>query len=329
IDIGGIKGRYDNVKERYAGNLEHGHAADQLRDGIEFFASNLSHIGEELPARWLKVRADIEVRASEVPHISQQEYFHIYSCHMDFDRSKALHLSQYLHDLGVFLHFQDDPLLARTVILQNAWATDAVFRILDDETVKAQLGRFYSADCERIWRDSVYADMHPELLALMQRFELCYLLADSKPQIWLAPQLLPPAKPTALSHSGKPEDLVLRYHFDFFPKGGISRPTGRLHRFVGNPERAWITGVFFQRDSTTVLVEVLPSGRDIELRGRGPERKALLSVVAADLDALNESFQGLREKVDKLIPCNCKRCREVAVPEFFAQKYLLKRKDDN
>ena len=99
---------------------------------------------------------------------------------MEFDRSKALHLSRYLHDLGVFLHFQDDPLLARTVILQNQWATEAVFRILDDETVKAQFGRFNSADCERLWRDSVYADMHPELLALMQRFELCYELSGQQ-----------------------------------------------------------------------------------------------------------------------------------------------------
>ena len=160
-----------------------------------------------------------------------------------------MHLSRYLHDLGVFLHFQDDPLLARTVILQNQWATEAVFRILDDETVKAQLGRFNRADCERLWRDSVYADMHPELLALMQRFELCYELADSKPQTWLAPQLLPPAKPVALADWGKPEDLVLRYRYDFMPKGIISRLTVRLHRFVRNPEMAWVTGVLFERDS--------------------------------------------------------------------------------
>jgi len=77
IDIRGIKSRYDNVKECYAGNLEHGYAADLLRHGIEFFASNLSHIGEELPARWLKVRADIELRASEEPYIAQQAYFDI------------------------------------------------------------------------------------------------------------------------------------------------------------------------------------------------------------------------------------------------------------
>jgi internalin A len=121
-----------------------------------------SRFGEQLPVRWIKVRADIEERAVEVPYITRQEYFDIYRRHMEFDRSKALHLSRYLHDLGVFLHFQDDPLLARTVILQNHWATEAVFPVLDDETVKAQLGRFNRVDCERLWRDSVYADMHPE-----------------------------------------------------------------------------------------------------------------------------------------------------------------------
>jgi Leucine-rich repeat (LRR) protein len=133
IDIAGIKGRYDNVKELYGGNLEHADAARPVHEGIEFFAANLSHIGEELPSRWIDVRAEIEKRAGEVSYIPQEEYFRIYGRHLEFDRSRALHLSRYLHDLGVFLHFQDDPLLARTVILQNQWATEAVFRILDDE----------------------------------------------------------------------------------------------------------------------------------------------------------------------------------------------------
>ncbi len=158
---------------------------------------NLSHIGDELPARWIKVRADIEGLAAKKPYVPVEKYFEIYGRHIEFDETKALLLSRYLHDLGVFLHFQDDPLLARTVILQNEWATKAVFRILDDETVKKKLGRFNHEDCARLWQDSVYARMHPELLALMQNFELCYELRDSKPPTWLAPQLLPPAKPTA------------------------------------------------------------------------------------------------------------------------------------
>ena len=53
------------MKELYAGNLEKADAADKVRDGIEFFASQLSHIGEELPAHWIKVRTDIEQLAAK------------------------------------------------------------------------------------------------------------------------------------------------------------------------------------------------------------------------------------------------------------------------
>jgi hypothetical protein len=199
IDLAGIKQEYENVQGLYGGNLERASGADGLREAVEFYASHLAHIGEELPARWIDVRADIERRAGEVPYITQQEYFEIYGRHMAVDRAKALYLSRYLHDLGVFLHFQDDPLLARTVILQNAWVTEAVFRMLDDETVKTQRGRFTTDDCERLWHESAYADIHPELLALMQRFELCYALPDTRPPTWLCPQLLPPAQPGCVS----------------------------------------------------------------------------------------------------------------------------------
>ncbi len=140
--------------------------------------------------------------------------------------------------------------------------------------------------------------------------------------------MLPAQKPAELSDWGKPEDLVLRYRYEFLPKGMISRLTVRLHRFVLNPQMAWISGGLFEREGTAALVEILPNGSEIEVRARGPEHKALLSVIAADLDALNESFQGLRDKVEKRIPCNCKACRVASSPEFFGQKRLLQRKED-
>ncbi|PPK68662.1 TIR domain-containing protein [Methylobacter tundripaludum] len=328
IDLAGIKGGFDNVKDCYRGNLEQQDVAEPLRTAIEFFAQNLPHIGEELPARWLDIRADIEQLAELQATITQNEYFDLYRKHLPFDRDKALHLSRYLHDLGVFLHFQDDKLLARTVILQNQWATTAVFKMLDDETVKAQLGRFTAGDCARLWQDSDYRDMHPELLALMQKFELCYALPDTRPETWLAPQLLPPSKPEVLNDWAKPGDLVLRFCYEFLPKGMVSRLMVRQHYFVQQPELAWMSGALFERDETQVLVEIPPKGGEIVLRARGVERKELLSVLAADLDKLNNTFNGLAEKVTKLIPCHCKSCRLQTEPEFFGQKQLLKRKKD-
>lgn len=328
IDLAGIKGHYDNVKERYRGNLENDCAADQLREGIELFAGQLSHIGEELPASWIKVRADIETLSVYTPHIGQQEYFDIYARYLPFDRIKALYLSRYLHDLGVFLHFQDDSLLARTVILQNTWATEAVYRMLDDEIVKTKSGRFDQSDCRRVWQTSDYAEMHPELLALMVNFELCYELPNSDLKTWLAPQLLSPIKPVALVGWAQPEDLVLRFRYAFLPRGIVGRLMVRLHRFVCDPEMATVTCVLFERDTTTVLVELLASGNEIELRARGPERKGLLSVVAAELDSINSAFSGLRDKVGKWIPCNCPKCRKTLDPHLFEEKQLRKRAED-
>ena len=143
----------------------------------------------------------------------------------------------------------------------------------------------------------------------------------------MAPQLLPPARPAATQNWGRPEDLTLRYRYDFLPKGMISRLTVRLHRFVRSPELAWATGVLFERDGTQLLVELLPSGKEIELRARGPEHKALLSVVAAELDALNATFDGLRDKVHPYVPCICDSCGKEAVPHFFALKALRRRKE--
>lgn len=65
------------------------------------------------------------------------------------------------------------------------------------------------------------------------------------------------------------------------------------------------------------------------MRARGLERKELLSVISADLDALNASYHNLTEKITILIPCVCSQCRLSLEPEFFEQKRLLHRKEHN
>lgn len=328
IDQRGIKGKFTNVKEVYKGNLQTIDAANKIREAIEYFVQQLPHIGEALPALWIAIRADIEALSKQRPYISLQHYFDIYSQHLQFDRDKALHLSSYLHDLGVFLHFQDDALLTRTVILQNKWATEAVFKILDDEIVKANLGHFDTNDCQRLWQNTEYADMHLELLTLMQKFELCYQLPDQPDSNWLAPQLLSPSKPSKLADWAKPGDLVLRYRYQFLPKGMISRLIVRMHRFVQQTKSCWSTGVLFEHQDAKLLAELSETGSEIVLRARGIDAKALLSAIAADLDALNATFHGLSEIVEKLVPCHCKRCEKKTDPEFFEYKRLLQRKKD-
>jgi Ran GTPase-activating protein (RanGAP) involved in mRNA processing and transport/signal recognition particle receptor subunit beta len=328
IDEAGIKGRFPNVLDTHRGDLDLKNAADGLHRAIEHFVQKLPHVGEEVPKKWVSIRADIEKAALTKPYISRDEYFEIYKRHLEFDRTKALYLSRYLHDLGVFLHFQEDLQLHKTVILQNRWATEAVFRILDDETVKGRLGYFTLEDCGRLWASTEYADMHLELLALMEKFELCYRLVDKKPDTWLVPQLLCPSTPKYVESWAAPGDLVLVYRYEFLPRGLISRLMVRMHRFALHPDRSWLNGAMFEYQENALLAHATDRGDEIVLRAKGPENKALLSVIAGELDALNGSFSGLKDKVMKWIPCICGKCRAVATPELFEEKRLLQRRRD-
>ena len=58
---------------------------------------------------------------------------------MGIEDSKAqATLSRYYHQLGVFLHFQDNPnsSLANLIILNREWATKASYKVFDSETIK-------------------------------------------------------------------------------------------------------------------------------------------------------------------------------------------------
>ena len=186
--------------------------------------------------------------------------------------------------------------------------------------MKSRRGRFTLADCDRLWSDRGYADKDVELRALMVRFELCYRLPDTDEETWLAPQHLPPSKPPELDDWARTCDLVLTYRYEFLPRGLVSRLTVRMHRFVKQPDLCWSRGALFEVDGTQVLVETTARGAEIALRGRGPEQKALLSVIASDLDALNDSFQGLKDKVGKWVPCICDTCASLKEPAMFEQK---------
>lgn len=330
IDFPGIKSRFDNVREQFSGDLIEPNAAEDLRDSIKYYIKKLPHIGQQLPKKWIEIRHKIEERAKVDPFISQREYFKIYSGLLEMDEEKALQLSQYFHDLGVFLHFQDDILLSQTVILQNNWATEAVFRILDDEIVKkTKKGRFDLEDCKRLWKDSAYAGMHAQLLQLMMKFELAYKLPDSKTETWLAPKLLSPSKPNALNGWEKTGDLELRYQYDFMPKGLLNRLMVRNNSYVKKPELGWTNGVFFEKKDTALLAQVSQNGKEIVLRARGPMRKELMSRISEDLDELNKSFSGLSEKIIKKIPCICNKCIEIGHPEFYEFQHLIRRKNSN
>ncbi|WP_309731046.1 COR domain-containing protein, partial [Chamaesiphon sp. OTE_75_metabat_556] len=187
IDERQLRGEFTNLKETLSSNFATQRGLPEILKQIKHHISNLPHVGTELPKTWVKVREALEQESRN--YITLEEYLNLCEHNGFTRREDKLQLSGYLHDLGVCLHFQEDELLMETVIIQPAWGTDAVYKVLDNPLVIHNQGRFTRDDLKQIWHEQKYATMQPELLRLMMNFKLCYEIPNV-PKTYIAPQLL-------------------------------------------------------------------------------------------------------------------------------------------
>ena len=327
LDEKGLRGRYANIVKFFAFNFsvetkEDKNELQQLNQEIEHQIQQLPQIGQELPKQWIDIRKELNKIEKEEPHITQQDYFSLCEKFGIAEKDKALYLSSYLHDLGVFLHFQEDEVLNKTVILQNEWATHGVYKVLDSKKVNDNFGRFNLDDAKTIWKNSEYKDMHFELLGLMQKFELCYILPGSNNKKFIATQLLPVSQAEYVWDSNN--NLQLIYRYDFMPQGLISRLIVRMNRFVKDIDKAWRRGVILKRKNTRAEVIESYGSKKIDIRVKGQHCKELMTLIADDLDDLNESFN---LEVPKFVPCICSLCKTLDKPYFYDFEKLEIRKE--
>jgi internalin A len=221
-----LRGEFGNLKDILATNLATNRGLGDIKQAVQQQVTRLPHLGTPLPKIWVRMRAALENYTSTRNYLGIDEYFSLCRANQITDHTDMVRLSGYLHDLGVCLHFQDDPLLKHTMILRPEWATTAVYKVLDTQKVRKDLGRFTGDDLKDIWADE-YAEKRDELLQLMMRFRLCYEI-PGRLGTYIAPHLLSANQP-GYEWDDK-ENLHLRYEYDFMPKGILTRFIVEMHR---------------------------------------------------------------------------------------------------
>jgi small GTP-binding protein len=314
-----IKGRFhDSLKAILATNFaDNNRGLDEIIKNIKHYITSLPHVGSKLPKTWTGVREALEKDGRN--YISLDEYLRICDENGFKRRDDALQLSQFLHDIGVILHFQDDitSLLYKTVIIKPEWGTDAVYKVLDNTTVRQNQGRFTNTDLSNIWHDK--QNVQGELLELMMKFKLCYQLPGTN-DTYIAPQLLNPNQPSY--DWDESDNLILLYEYDFMPKGIIIRFIVEMHRYINEP-KVWRSGIILKREDTLAEVVESYNKREIKIRLVGSNKRGFLAVIIDKIDEINHSYHRLQ--VDKLIPCHCSVCKGSQAPYFYRFENLSKR----
>ena len=294
------------LKEVHLVNLLTQKGVDALEKDIQLFAQRLPHTAQEYPKNWATIRQELERRRDE-NFITWGEYLRICRDNGLPERESALILSRILHTIGVCLHYDKSPLLKQYVILKNEWATDAVYRVLEDRIVgEDKKGFFDWNDLYRIWSDEAYQDMCPQLLELMQHFELAYPLSNKKE--YVTPPLLPPAPPSGWEMP-KDESLQLLIEYEFLPKALITQFIVQRHKDIDlDRTLVWRNGVVLRwPDALAEVVKTKSQGRDaFSVQVQGHNRKGLLTSILKTFRDLHAEYKGIR--ASEIVPCPCAGC---------------------
>ncbi len=323
LDIGAMKARFGNVRN----DVLRVNFADQnparlqvLDREIRQQIIKLPHVGSPVPSKWKVIRGVLEHDKRHT--IALKDYLELCAEYGLKDKKDAMTLAQYFHDIGVFLHFQDDPLLRKTIFLDSDWATNAVYKILDDPLLDEEQGQFSIANAESIWCGEEHEFLRDELLRLMNKFYLAYEIDNSGQ--FIVPDKLPGRQPEYVWD--KNENLRLTYDYDLFmPKGIMSQFIVEMHRFILDHNKVWKRGCLLERDGAVAEVVESYDARTIQIRIAGKNKRDFMTLIVDRLDSINAQYDKMQ--VDKMIPCNCTDCGESEAPYYYKYSDLKRRVD--
>jgi len=310
IDEKSLKAKFKNIVSFHQVSASTGQNIEGLAVEIKSEINSLPLIGDKLPKVWLEIRTILE--ASESNYISAEEYLNICNQH-GLSNKRALFLSQYFHDLGVFLHFQEDNLLRNILFLKPEWATNAVYKILDSKDVINRNGEFDPNMLDTIL-DDIEREKRPYIVTLMKKFELCF---EVEQNIFLIPELLKPEK-IEFDWDYK-DNLRFEYHYDFMPAGIMARFIVRTRNLIYD-KTFWKNGVIIQRESTRALITTDQYSRKLYIWIHGNNASFLLEIIRKELNDIHQSLN--YPDVPEKIPCVCHECTNSMNPHLFNYAFV-------
>lgn len=233
--------------------------------------------------------------------------------------SSPPHLLEFLHDTGVF--FSRRGLFDDKIILDQAWALDAIYAVFDREKALSTLrdrmgGRFGRADLARlVWNDDgtgkPYAVEEQWLfLSLMVECGICFAHKGERGNPddsteYIAPDLLPEREEVAGLLSGRwdaktrnSKSETRRMRFAFLPPGLMRGIVSEFGREAGDAAVYWKGGVFFhdERTNASAVIEQRVDkderGGEIVAETQGDGARQLLEAVWERLDRMTDHVRG-------------------------------------
>jgi len=295
IDRSGLRKKYPNIIgiHEISAATGVGLAALQLAIGEE--VNKLPHVRDLLPKTWFVVKTELENLGHDNNYINRDQYLQLCTHNQVTDDASQRLLIGFLHDLGVILHFQEEPRLEALGILNPQWVTNGVYRILNAHQLFQNKGVLTVSMLNEILDLPEYPrDKRLFIVDMMRKFELCYDIESN--EAFLVPDLLPKDEPYTREWK---DALAFQYNYTVLPTSIISRFIVRMNAFVY--KTIWRSGAVLRSGGNTALVKADTEERKIYVwvDGDEPTRRDFLSAIRGQFDAIHRTIARIevREKV--------------------------------
>lgn len=320
IDKNAYREKFVNIKEFFEISCVTKQGIVELKQEIENCIKSMAHIGDKIPASWIRVREKIKFIKEDYTNYSN----FVSICHEDrliLDKKEISLFSEYLHDIGDIIHFKEDSILRNIVIINPQWATKAVYKLIDTVEVQKNNGVFEVGDLDSYWDAKAYPlEKHIELIQLMERFEICFKLVGAK-NTYVIPDLLETEIPDleVVKEIQDEDCLKFQIKYEFMPSGLITKLICRLYYMIYK-NNYWKNGAVFMDEMAKGVV--VRAGKLITISISGQYKGNLLAVLRNELKAIHLDFN-MKEGTDfkELIPCNCPKCAK-GDPFYFGYEVL-------
>ncbi|MFL0116880.1 COR domain-containing protein, partial [Tenacibaculum maritimum] len=317
IDEKSLKEKFPNIISFEKVSAKEGKNIESLVESIKKELIKLPHIGDKLPETWSKIREELE----DLPdnYISYERYIEICNS-FGLDKSESKHLSNYFHDLGVFLHFVENPILKPIIFLKPEWATNCVYQILDIDEIITNFGAF-DFDILEKYLEEYNSQQIIYIIELMKKFELCLELNRGN---FIIPELLKPSEPEIDFEIEDP--ISMEYKYDFMPAGIVPRLIVRLRDSLIKG-KYWKSGLYVKHNEDIGAAFGNQFSKTIKIKVSGESKATLLAIIKRELDIINETLNYPSHKTR--IQCNCNKCISSNEPHMFDYEYLMRAKKAN
>ena len=314
VDEKYMKDYFPNIVGFYKVSAKDKTGISELKSIIQNEIQQLPHIGEQLPKVWIDIRDNFKNKQQN--YIKLDKYLSVCSLY-DIDYEQAIHLSNYFHDLGIFLHFQDNDILRNIIFLNPEWATKAVYKVIDTKEIVDNGGKFNYSQLKDIWKDYP-DDKFSFLIELMKKFELCFQLPNKVD--YIVPELLPPTQPDDITWNNT-ENFQFEYRYKFVPAGVITRLIVRMHNIIKD-NIFWLHGLVVKQEDTEAIITINKFERYIRVKVKGKNKQDLFGIIRYEINNIHKTLKN--PPVELMTHCICDECNTSERPEFYAFKQLNK-----